>query len=72
MILSVKLDGTNELELIHVSSGTFEQGSPETERGRKADESLHSVQLSSDFLIGKYPVTVGQFKSFVTAILSVS
>lgn len=55
------------LELVHVPRGKFQQGSPETEPGRKDDEQQRVVELSSDFLMGKYPVTVRQFREFVNA-----
>ena len=49
-------------EMIHVEGGTFNMGSDQ-----KSDEKpVYQVRLSS-FKIGKYPVTVGQYKAFVAA-----
>ena len=57
------------LNLVYVPSGEFNQGSPNAEPGRKGDESLRRVKLTSGFLLGKYPVTVGEFKAFVAETL---
>lgn len=55
------------LELVHIPRGKFQQGSPANEPGRKDDESQRMVEISNDFLMGKYPVTVRQFREFVDA-----
>jgi formylglycine-generating enzyme required for sulfatase activity len=59
--------GTNgvTLELVLVHAGTFRQGSPATERGRRSDEAPREVRLTHDYYIGKYEVTVEQFSAFV-------
>jgi formylglycine-generating enzyme required for sulfatase activity len=48
-------------EVVLVQGGTFTMGSTIEE-----DETPHSVTLSS-YSIGKYPVTVGQYKKYCTA-----
>ena len=48
--------------LIHGSE--FTMGSPETEVERSTDETQHQVKVS-DFYMGKYEVTVGEFKRFI-------
>ncbi len=51
------------IEMIYVQGGTFEMGSPETEKDRIEDEGpVHSVTVNS-FYIGKYEVTQKQWKS---------
>jgi formylglycine-generating enzyme required for sulfatase activity len=47
-------------EVIFVEGGTFNMGSNEGENNEKP---VHRVTVSS-FSIGKYPVTVGQYKAF--------
>ena len=39
-------------------------GSPRVEAGRHSQEKRHSVELTSDFYVGVYEVTVGQFRQF--------
>ncbi|MDR2808061.1 MAG: formylglycine-generating enzyme family protein [Spirochaetaceae bacterium] len=48
-----------------VPSGTFTIGSPSSEAGHKRDESQHTVAISSPFFMGRYEVTVGEFRRFV-------
>ena len=51
------------LPLAWIPPGTFTLGSPETEPGRKADESPPTrVTLSRGFWLGRTPVTIGQWK----------
>ncbi|MHC4675343.1 MAG: SUMF1/EgtB/PvdO family nonheme iron enzyme, partial [Planctomycetota bacterium] len=53
------------LEMVKIPSGTFQMGSPPAEPDRQKDEGpLHSVKLHG-FWIGKYEVTVDQFRKFV-------
>ena len=53
------------LEMVYIRGGSFQMGSPETEKDKESDEGpVHTVTLS-DFWIGKYEVTVGQFNKFV-------
>lgn len=64
---TVQLDPKTNLQLIYVPAGAFDQGSPEHETGRKSDESQRHIVLTSGFLIGKFPVTIGEYKVFVAA-----
>jgi len=64
--LSVSLDPNVNVEFVWVAPGAFLQGSPETELGREPDETQHRVTISQGFYIGKYPITIEQFQSFVT------
>jgi formylglycine-generating enzyme required for sulfatase activity len=52
--------------MIRIQGGTFTMGSPENETGRFNNETSHQVTVSS-FSIGRYPVTVGEFRRFVNA-----
>lgn len=47
--------------------GTFQMGSPESERDRRGDETRHEVRLTRGFWMGVHPVTRVQFARFVAA-----
>jgi formylglycine-generating enzyme required for sulfatase activity len=49
--------------MVFVKGGTFQMGS---EDGEDNEKPIHSVTVS-DFYIGKYEVTVAEFKKFITA-----
>lgn len=53
------------MEFILIPAGTFLMGSPATEQGRTEDEHLHPVELTRSFYLGKYEVTLAQFRTFV-------
>ena len=54
------------LKLVRIEPGTFTMGSPKDEEGRYDDEGpQHEVEITQPFLMGAYPVTVGQFAAFV-------
>lgn len=55
-----------EPEMLSIKGGTFVMGSPTEEAGHKGDENQQPVTLK-DFKIGKYEVTLGQFRRFVEA-----
>ena len=52
------------VETVLIEPSEFTQGSPDQEEGRKADEGARKVTLTRPFLLGKYPVTVGEFRQF--------
>jgi formylglycine-generating enzyme required for sulfatase activity len=51
------------MTFVHIPSGTFEMGSPEDEKIRKSDETLHKVTLTQDFYMQATEVTQGQWKA---------
>jgi sulfatase modifying factor 1 len=53
------------MKLVSVPAGKFLMGSPKEESERGDDEEQHPVEITRPFLVGKYEVTVGQFKAFV-------
>jgi sulfatase modifying factor 1 len=63
--LRIDLGNDEAVEMVMVKSGSFFQGSPNSELGREDDELQHKVTLTKDFWIAKTPVTVGQFRRFV-------
>jgi|GEM_PF-1635722 formylglycine-generating enzyme required for sulfatase activity len=55
-------DPNYSIEMIRISAGTFTMGSPSNETDRGSDEGpQHQVTIGSDFYIGKYEVTQGQY-----------
>ena len=50
-----------EVEMVRISAGTFLMGY----EGVTYAEPVHEVTLTKDFLISKYPITVGEFRKFV-------
>jgi len=53
-------------EMVRIPAGQFRMGSPIDEDGRDHQEGpMHRVTFASDFYVGKYDVTVGQFSAFV-------
>lgn len=59
--------GSTTLRMVRIERGTFHQGSPPGEPGRKADEVVREVTISSAFLLGETPITRDQFAAFVLA-----
>ena len=54
--------------MVVVPEGEFLMGSPNDEKGRWDDEGpQRQVTISKPFAVGKYEVTVGQFKAFIDA-----
>ena len=53
------------MRLVLIPTGRFKMGSPREEDGHNDDEELHDVEITKLIGLGKYPVTVGQFRRFV-------
>ena len=63
-LISFTLPGDASLEMVWIEPGTFQMGSPSSERGRNSDEGpVHEVTISRGFYLGKYEVTQGQWES---------
>lgn len=54
-----------DMKLVQIPAGKFVMGSPKTDFERMDDETQHEVEITQSFLMGKFEVTVGQFKAFV-------
>ena len=51
-----------KFQLIWVEPGSYIMGSPEDESGRAFNENQHQVTLTQGYYLGKYEVTVAQYK----------
>ncbi|GHU50653.1 hypothetical protein FACS1894200_10240 [Spirochaetia bacterium] len=54
-------------DFVRIPAGTFIIGSPSSEAERRDNEVQHRVTISKAFFMGKYAVTVGEFRRFVNA-----
>lgn len=63
--ITVTLPGGVPLVMVRIPAGTFQMGSPTSERNRIGNETLHQVTLTSDYYMGKYLVTQGQWKALM-------
>ncbi len=61
--ITVYLPGGIPLTMMRIPAGTFQMGSPETERGRAFDETLHTVTLTEDYYLAKNLVTQAQWQA---------
>ena len=57
----------HQTEFVHISAGSFRYGS---NRGDKDEMPVKTVTIKSDFYIGKYEVTVGEYMEFAEATRS--
>jgi len=53
------------LEMLWVKPGTFEMGSPSSEKDRDDDETPHMVTLTQGFYLGKHEVTQSQWEKMM-------
>lgn len=62
--ITITLPGNVPLVLVKIPAGTFQMGSPDSERGRSNFEGpVHQVTLTKDYYMGKYEVTEGQWQA---------
>lgn len=55
-------------EMVVVSAGQFEMGSPRSEAGRDADEGpQHMVSIPAPFAVGKFEITFAEWDACVAA-----
>jgi len=57
------LPGGVKLVMVSINPGTFMMGSPQSEQGRRADETQHKVTLTKSFQIGKFLITQEQWQA---------
>ncbi len=71
---TITLPGGATMELIYCTPGEFTMGCPKSELKKiygddydetTYDEDVHHVKLTKGFWLGRYPVTIGQWKSVV-------
>ena len=61
--LLIGLGNNVKMTLIKIKAGSFMMGSPEGELGKEYNETQHSVTLTKDYWLGKYPVTQREYKA---------
>jgi formylglycine-generating enzyme required for sulfatase activity len=59
-------EGTT-MEFLLVPPGKFRMGAPATEEGRHEADTEHPVEITKPFYLGRYEVTIGQFRAFFKA-----
>ena len=67
--LGVPVESTNSIgmKLVLIPAGEFMMGSPDSEVGRRPDETYHQVTLTQPFQIGTYEVTQSQYEKVIGA-----
>jgi formylglycine-generating enzyme required for sulfatase activity len=70
--VTIVLPGDVPMDLVYVPPGTFEMGSPTSERGRRSWEDLHEVTLTEGYYLGKTEVTQEQWVALMGSNPSVS
>jgi len=61
--LSVALPDGASLELVRVRPGQFTMGTPDDQQGKDDERPSHTVRITRDFYIGRFPVTQEQYQS---------
>lgn len=62
ILQAARTSKTTGLELALLEPDKFQMGSPGNEPGRRADEKQRAVQLTRQFLVGKYEVTQAEYQ----------
>ena len=57
------LPGEVSLEMVWITPGTFQMGSPPSEQGRDNEGPVHEVTIRQGFYLGKYEVTQAQWEA---------
>ena len=58
-------DGSKGPEMVVIPQGSFVMGSPENEKDRDKDEGpQHRIEITKPFALGRYEVTLEQFKKY--------
>ncbi|MCG3141134.1 MAG: Hercynine oxygenase [Anaerolineae bacterium] len=59
--------GARQMKLVRIPAGTFQMGSPDTERGRYSDWEgpVHTVTITNDFYMGETEVTQAQWQAIM-------
>jgi formylglycine-generating enzyme required for sulfatase activity/tRNA A-37 threonylcarbamoyl transferase component Bud32 len=66
LVARVKIESA--IDLVPIPSGSFYMGSPKDDKAAWDDEKpQHKVTISHPFYLGKFHVTIGQFKRFIEA-----
>ena len=60
-----ELSNSIGMKLLLIPKGTFMMGSPESEEGRRENESQHEVTISNDYYLGAYEVTQTQYQTVI-------
>ncbi|MGD0090633.1 MAG: bifunctional serine/threonine-protein kinase/formylglycine-generating enzyme family protein [Planctomycetota bacterium] len=63
--MSLDLGGGVKMEMVLVPAGEFMMGSDD---GEACEKPVHKVKISKPFYMGKFPVTVAQFRAFAKAM----
>ena len=63
-VRAFSLPGGASMEFVWIEPGVFQMGS---DNGDSNEKPVHEVEISTGFWLGKYEVTVGQFRRFVEA-----
>lgn len=65
-VLTFDLGGGEKLHSVRISKGTFKMGAPDGEKVALDNEKpQHSVELTSDFYMGQFEVTQGQYEQLM-------